>query len=393
MTRRTKKEEVKVEETQLKKEKAVKEKPKTKQETKKETKKEIKEAEVIVEAEVEETKEEVKVEPTPEKKKDDGIVANKRIVNDIFIGDVSSDMKYELERSEDEEEKVYQELLQAKEKGKILWGLVAGVDVDTSNNHAIITVIYNGVRVLMLDSGFFEPNWNFGEGYEQLSEKEKVERRLKGARLTIGAHVPFIVKGVEKQSVIKGNLKGEKEVVAVATRTEALAKLRDIYFLHKETKEPVDVYVNDQANANVIYVHENFVTVECLGVETRINAYSLNEDYVENCNDFVSVGDVIKVRIKKITIEGDRVILKASGRLNLGAKAIGSIKINGSYLGVVESYNKNKNIYTCKLKNGVNASVHRNSIMGHIELNVGDKVAVLVKAIEEDYVIGVALKI
>ena len=300
MTRRTKKEEVKVEETQLKKEKAVKEKPKTKQETKKETKKEIKEAEVIVEAEVEETKEEVKVEPTPEKKKDDGIVANKRIVNDIFIGDVSSDMKYELERSEDEEEKVYQELLQAKEKGKILWGLVAGVDVDTSNNHAIITVIYNGVRVLMLDSGFFEPNWNFGEGYEQLSEKEKVERRLKGARLTIGAHVPFIVKGVEKQSVIKGNLKGEKEVVAVATRTEALAKLRDIYFLHKETKEPVDVYVNDQANANVIYVHENFVTVECLGVETRINAYSLNEDYVENCNDFVSVGDVIKVRTTRI---------------------------------------------------------------------------------------------
>ena len=47
----------------------------------------------------------------------------------------------------------------------------------------------------------------------------------------------------------------------------------------------VDHITYDQANANIIYVSEELITVECLGVETRIDCYNLNEAYVDNCKN------------------------------------------------------------------------------------------------------------
>ena len=377
------------------KEKAPLKEDRPKQEKEKpEEKKEEKKAEPV---KVKKTKKKQDVSISEEEKetkqKSAGIVANKKIINSEVVGDADDEFVYQLEKVKNQDEELYKKLLENKENKTICWGTVSAVEPDTGIGKATITVMWKGIRVLIPDSAYFEDSWNFGSEYEKLSSKEKTERREKAARETIMSNCPFIVVAVIKNEITEGNHAGEEEIIAYGDRLSALEKLRDIYFIHKETNDPVEVNINDQANANVVYVAEDFATVECLGVETRINAYNLNEDYVDNCKDFVSPGDVIKVRIKRIGIEGKKVYLSATGRLNLGSKAMSSLKIGGSYLGTVESFNKGKSLYTIKLRNGVNVSVHEGNVQGHTPINIGDRVAVMIKELKQEYAFGVAMKV
>ncbi len=319
---------------------------------------------------------------------------------------LSGDIAYQLEQDTDEDEELYKRLEEHRRKKDVLWGTVSGVELSSKGDQVLFTIIWDTVRVIIPASVYFEKTWNFGAGYESLSKDEKIARHIVAGRETMGANCPFILKAVSRDVIQSGRYEGESEVIAVGSRTEALEILRDIYFYHKNTEHPVEVRVNDQANANIIYVSEELITVECLGVETRIDCYNLNESYVDNCKDFVKPGQVMRVRIKKIDIRPDRVYLAVTGRLNLGSKKISSIKINGSYLGYVESYNRRKGIYTCKiypdarLKNGkfvsrddgVNVSVHKNAVNGHEELNVGDSVHIKVKEILGSFAVGIATK-
>ena len=79
--------------------------------------------------------------------------------------------------------------------------------------------------------------------------------------------------------------------------------------------------------------------------------------------------------------------------LNEGSMMMPDIREGDTFIGYVKSFNKAKNIYTCKLNVGVNASVHLKSTTGHAELNIGDRVSVTVTGINGDYVFGSGMKI
>ncbi len=371
--------------------------PQKKEKPKKETSKSSEKEKKTASAK-KETKTETKESDKPAKKNEkhkESIVANKTLINPDLIGDVDEEIAYELEKDEGKEEELYKKLVEYKESGQVIWGQVVGAEIEDRQNMVVMTVLWNGIRVLIAERAYFMPTWNFGEGYDKLSSEEKLQRRIRAARETIRAIIPVKIKEVIKQKTVVKNFEGEEEIVAFGSRLEAMESLRDVYFLHKNTDEPVNVNINDTAKAYIFFVNEDLAVVECLGVETRIDTYNLDENIVDNCMDFVKPGDVIRVRIKKININvttGD-VYLGVTGRLNLGSKAIGSIKKGGSYLGYVESYNKSKNIYTIKLKTKVNVSVHFKSVMAHVDLNVGDSVVVQVKAIKDTYVFGVAMKV
>ncbi len=324
-----------------------------------------------------------------------GIVASKDTINLDMFGGASDDIYVDLNVDNDETELQYNTLTEHMNKANILYGVVSGVDVDTTNQYAIVTLIWNNTRVLIHENQYFEKTFNFGDGFATMSFQEKLDKKIRSARYNIGSRCPFIISEVSKMPINEGYFEGDYEVVAVASRVKALAKIRDKYFVHKNTNNPVNVPVNARAKANVIYVCESYVTVECLGVETRIDAYNLNENYVANCGDFVSVGDVILVRIKKEPrINGEDVYLSVSGRLNNGSKSINALRVGGSYLGEVESFNKGKRLYTIRLKTGVVVSVLEKAVQGHIELNPGDRAAVLITDVKpEGYAVGMAMKI
>ena len=309
--------------------------------------------------------------------------------------------KESLEKTEEEKELATFRLLNSLARNKdIAWGEIYGVEPIDALSGSIgsrfaVALIFNGAKILIPEKEYFEPTYDFGSDYFTLSESMKANRRNAAAKYQIGARIPFTVAAAGKREITEGEFEGENAIFAVGSRREAMRILRDMFFVHKDHPETPSrtVKVGYLAWANVVGVREDYVVVECLGVETRIDAYNLNNEYVENCNDFVKPGDRLKVRVRKVYVNDDDVYLTVSGRLNDASKAINDIKLRGTYLGVVDHYNKSNNFYTISLKNGVSASVRADQVQGEVELTNGDNVSVLVTRIMPTYVIGMARKL
>jgi len=299
-------------------------------------------------------------------------------------------------------DEVYRRLESLRRTGRIAWGEIFGVEPSDvlagSGSKFCIAAQFNGAKILIPESEYFEDTFLFGSDYDRMSESEKTDRRAATARYQIGARICFVVKGVIRDIVAEGEFAGTTRVTAVASRKEAMKELRDVYFIHSHNPANAShtVDVGTIANAHVIGVREAYALVECLGVETRVEAYLLNDEFVENCTDFVRPGDSFKARVRTISVNPDgSVYLTVSGRLNETSKNILDIKQNGTYQGKVDHYNSRSNTYTIRLKNGVSASVRADSdhVNGGVELMNGDDVSVLVTRITPTFVIGKAKKI
>lgn len=317
------------------------------------------------------------------------------------VGTVSREIEEENARKKSDaeiENETYNQLRTFMRNQEILWGEVVGCeDSDRWPNHAIVTIQYNDVKIMIPDIAYFEDTFNFGAAYDSAPESVKLERRQRIIRNQFGAKVCFIVKDVTRVQETDGEFAGSYVITASASRKEAMALRRDIWFIHSNRKastagKPRSVNIGDIADARVLSVRSDMALVECLGVETRLDAYNLNNDIVENCADFVSPGDTIPVRVRKLHVEGDHVYLTVSGRLNDVSKAILTMRQNSYYLGYVDHFNKEKQMYTIMLKNGVSAAVRQQNVQGGLQLSNGDKVSVLVTRIMPVYVVGIANK-
>lgn len=302
-------------------------------------------------------------------------------------------------KKQEAEEKMFKFLNQHAKKGTVLLGEIYGVEPLPNLNQFIVAVMYNGEKISIPDSEFFEPDYNFEETqsrYFALSEKEKLNVRMKVARYYIGAKVYFCIKKVVKQK-LSDEYEGTSEIITMASRKEAMQKRRDLFFLHKENKDsPYNLQPgNIIKNSYVMAVGENRATVECCGVETRLDAYSLTNEYIENCQEYVKPGDRLSLRIKKIIIDGDKVLLTVTGRTKDVPKAIRLMQTKATYEGVVQSYNSKTNKYTITLKNGVGASVKAEDVRGagDIPLFKGDRVQVLVTKKLPGFVVGIVMKV
>lgn len=303
-------------------------------------------------------------------------------------------------------DETYRDLVRAQRTGEYLMGEVFMVEPesDAFKNHAVIDVLYNGVKVMIPDTVYFEDTYDFGSTYATLSERKKTARRAVAARYQTGAKVYFVVSAVSREEVTLPSGEKRSVVIAVGDRKTAMAKVRDTYFFHRnrtsERRAPRNVAAGDLARAHVLAVREDVALVECLGVETRIDAFNLtDEKIIENCQDYTRPGDTLRVRIRKLHVEAhddnpkaDRVYLTVSGRLNESTDALLTMRQRTYVAGTVEFYNRDKDLYTIKLKNGVTAVVRAADVRGEIDLNPGDRVNVFVTAILEKYVVGRAAK-
>ena len=292
----------------------------------------------------------------------------------------------------EKEEQVFQELQKHFENQDVMIGEIYGVEHGEKpfENNVMFAIMFNGVKILIPDIAFFEDNFDFGRLYNTYSDERKIEERFKRGQYFNGSKVYFVIKSLKKEKIEQGYFEGQTTIKAYASRKEAMQKLRKEIF-HEQKYG--NIQVGDITYANILCVREDRVIADCLGTEVVIDAWNLNEDNCDNCHDYVSPGDKIRVRIKKLYLTSSRdVYLSVSGRLNDVSKAITTIRLEGRYSGKVTKYNPKNNTYTITLTNGVSASVRANKVWNSEQLIEGEEVFVIVKEIRPTFVIGKALK-
>lgn len=307
------------------------------------------------------------------------------------IGQVSEEIQRDESKILSNKEKINENLRKLKKYKRteeILWATVYGIESVVGNLH--IVAIWNGINIDFTKASYFEPTFSFGRDYDLLEGKEKINRELIFARYQIGSHIPFVVSNVLESKITEGKRKGETITTIVGDRVQAMKKLRSHYF----HGEKCLVEVGNLAKAHVLAVRSDWVLVECLGVETLMDSYSLNDQRVDNCSDFVKPGDTIQVRVRKLHLNDDgTVYLAVTGRLFVAPEVIANMKKGGTYLGTVDAYNKNKHNYSVILMNQVYAVIPAKEVIYNVPLTVGDKVNVKVINILETHVIGSAMKL
>ena len=175
----------------------------------------------------------------------------------------------------------FQDLQRYQRNGEILWGEVVSVDPGTVYPGVIFNILWNRIIVSIPDKEYFEPELDFGKTYAEMTERQKINRRLVVGRYQQGARVCFKIKGVERELIENGRFAGETNIRVGGSRREAMETLRDIWFYHRNRRADTpgkarEVKVGDIATAKVISVKVDRVLVECLGVETWIDSYNLN---------------------------------------------------------------------------------------------------------------------
>lgn len=283
-----------------------------------------------------------------------------------------------------DEIQAYTGLKKSLDNQDILWGIVDGVTPLKSSKTVVISVVWNKVRIFINEKNYFEKSFSFGKDFENMNDTLKLRRKVSRINAQLGALVPFIVNDIQ---TVNGKIQ------VTASRSAAMSKLRDIYFIHKNTDHPVDVKPGDEvAEAHVITATPFWALVECLGVETRMDAYALSHTRIENCADYVKPGDKLRgVRIVKIHInEGDDVYLTLNARVRANRDRIASLTPGSQHLGEIVSYNRKKQYYKVVLADGVEVAVKQKMTGTDEELSGGTPVIVKVLFIGKDnlYVVG-----
>jgi len=316
-------------------------------------------------------------------------------VIDSMVGTLSDDIilkEANTKSPEEIENELYRKLKRYEKDGEILWGTIYGIE--EFEGHAVFCILWNNIKVSIPDESYFEADYDFGKNYQKLSDTEKLKFRVREAKFKIGALIPFKVILAQRELISKGAYEGEYAITVIGSRRDAMETLRDIWFWHKNRKRTDkttrEVHEGDIVKAHILAVKESSVEIEVLGCETRLVTHNLlDNEIVTNCEDHVSVGDTIPVRIKKVYLNDDGTIhLSATGRLNEVSKLISSMKTGSNYQGQVEKYNAEKRTYTIILINGVLAAVPEASVMGRVELNRGDVVQVYVVNKHDAFVSG-----
>lgn len=280
--------------------------------------------------------------------------------------------------------KVYQK------ENRILWGKVSDVEYadEIKKDKVFIKCIWNKkIEILIPDSDYFAGNKLLGIDYDKLSEKRKAETRYNVAQLQMGAIVCFtvdsIMESVNNSYMIFGN------------RAKAMRILQDYYFTHNQfpQTEQNTLQVGDIVKAHVIQVKTYNVLVECCGVETFIDNFSISNMPVDNCRDIIERGSTIDVKIKKIYINDDSNYLTVIGRTCNIMDKIQEAKIGSLHLAKLIQINQKKGTYTFRLSNGLNVLVYKKSIkeFNPDRLVRGDSAIIMInsKSKEGEFLFGV----
>ena len=165
------------------------------------------------------------------------------------------------------------ELLRSKEEKRILTSKISGIEDEyykyKNKNISCAIVWYEDIKILI-------PIQELGVS--------KINKSI--IRGMLGAEIDFIIIEIDTISNI-----------AIASRKEAM-QLRAKLELSK-------LKANDIVKVRIIAVGIKHILVELYGKEVIIKANNLQHIFIVNCKDYYTVGEYLKVRIKKIDIENN----------------------------------------------------------------------------------------
>ncbi len=383
--------------------------PAIKKPVKRKTAKKAKNTETVPEAVV-------VAESSEKRSHDEEVTTAKQAKSDVpgryrNIGTFSSDIDSEfavnnISRAE-EEDYTFRFIRKCKYNGEILVGTVISIEDDPKKMMLGVRLLYEprrsrnhwgAVEVLIPEMVFFEPDKHFTRDYETRPLQEQYLLRKQAILQYMGAKIHFCVIGVSRTQTDDPRFAGQYVTSVIGDRCSAMAKIRDKYFFHGNRKKPgktITIKEDDLVEGFVVCVNDQYVTVVALGVEARIFINELCPERISSCLQYTRVGDVLPdLRVRGISIEGNRVKLQLTNRIKKGAvKSILSMKRGSYYIGRVVWFNPKKDLYTILLSNGVTAFVYRNNVMGFVELSINDIVSVCVSAVHDDMVTGNAVRI
>lgn len=271
-----------------------------------------------------------------------------------------------------------------KESGEILWCTVSATTPLMDTASCMVQVEYNGTSITIVENQYFEDSFEFGGGIETLDpevqKKEIAILKNKRASAQLGATVPVIITDIVKSD-------NEETVAIIGSRKKAMSELRNHYFLSGK----FDIKKGDiVSEAHVLAVAQDYVIVECLGVETRMDAYSLSYQNIHNCKKHFHPGDVLKnVTIRKFYAnEGEDAYLTLTARTSATVQSASVLQVGSSYLGTISFYNKNKKCYSVVLeKSHLSVTVYNHSKSDYVYSD-GTRVFVTISKVYEHFAVG-----
>jgi len=324
-----------------------------------------------------------------------------------FSASIENEFAYTNLSEAEEESRTYRYLKKCQKNGEILVGSMYGV-VDDPKEMRVGAAIsfepesskthYGMVEVAIPDSLFFEPAMKFTKDYEIRSEEERYRIRKYIMLQYMGAKIHFCLNSIKREKEIDPNNPNRPVTVVTGDRVQAMEKLRDKYFYHRNRKRgdlaPITIKPGDLVEAFVVAVNDQFVTVVALGVETRIYLHDLTKENITSCAQYTYAGDVLpECRVLSVEVKDDRVRLSLTNNKLEAPKMILFMKRGNYYRGRVTWFNPEKNLYTVYLDNGVTAFVYKSNVQGYRELSINDIVSVCVTSIFEETVGGNAIKL
>ena len=324
-----------------------------------------------------------------------------------FSASIENEFAYTNLSEAEEESRTYRYLKKCQKNGEILVGSMYGV-VDDPKKMRVGAAIsfepesskthYGMVEVAIPDSLFFEPAMKFTKDYEIRSEEERYRIRKYIMLQYMGAKIHFCLNSIKRKKEIDPNNPNRPVTVVTGDRVQAMEKLRDKYFYHRNRKRgdlaPITIKPGDLVEAFVVAVNDQFVTVVALGVETRIYLHDLTKENITSCAQYTYAGDVLpECRVLSVEVKDDRVRLRLTNNKLEAPKMILFMKRGNYYRGRVTWFNPEKNLYTVYLDNGVTAFVYKSNVQGYRELSINDIVSVCVTSIFEETVGGNAIKL
>ena len=225
-----------------------------------------------------------------------------------------------------EKQIAWQNINTSEEKNKILFGKAVAIETErikiTNEDGKMIEENINCIVVNFKNIKVLIPAKELG-----IEKEDK-----KSIRNLIGSEIKFIILESDKLTN-----------TAVASRRKAMERIRNVQ-LKKYEKENI-VY------AKIIIVAQKFIIVECLGIDIKLNISDLEYGYVSNLNMLYQVGDKIKVKIKELDSEKQRLRIshkdtKEDPYINVRKNFIEG----GEYLAKVTGFSDNRSICFIKTR-------------------------------------------
>ncbi len=178
-------------------------------------------------------------------------------------------------------------LMSAQNERHILTGVIQGIERCPDNPADSLAVLYQGAYKIIIPTDHLleiEPErTNSARG-------GMVSRRL-------GAEIDYIIVGVDAANHI-----------AVASRREAMNRLRKHHFLYPEQNENYPIMVGDFIEARIVSVIQPGIFVEVFGVECFIPMEELSYQRWTDATKHFKVGNHTLVQVLSLTIDDEQQI-------------------------------------------------------------------------------------